>query len=566
MIFNNKPFIISSLLAASFLLGCDPGAPSGSTEFTAGGFARPMSQQEYNQLAPEQQYQVANKLLATIYRGKTAGEFFDFSNGTNVLVPRDTKFLDNMKASMRTDLSQVEIAVYDTEIDGLDSEGNPVQADAKYRFDTNGDAESNQRPRQLPLARIKEYPVSRTQFVHWMAYFLANTIMFSPAEEMESTDMNDVQNMYRFLVKSLEDDLSVRQIVRSNLPSLARWRVSRSPENHALEAYELYLGLFETEEDSLRGGIACKDLYLTDEDDGYLIRRTDFPNSVPQLILGTNYVTTCDDLYDVIAGHPLLMPRVTEVILNYLMAGRSLNDRLAMNAAINASNPETFEDIFKAIIFSKEYLVNTERPRSYEENLMSLLDTLKWNPRDNNAGELDEAVFIRMTSNNINDRIALPAKGAANMSYKIGRLPDVPMDGVSFASYHKGLREEFLVRAGNAPNSGYNNTAYQGGNGTDGLFYDADGDVQPDVADLSPEEFLDFLFLNALQRKPSSDEITDLLEIIRDENGDMNQSDSHLQTVDGVEVIRAGRYDNIARITFDYISRLSEFYYFKAVS
>ena len=547
-------------------MGCDPGAPGGSTEFTAGGYARPLSQQEFNQLPAEQQYQVANKLMATIYKGTSAGDFFDFSNGTSTLVTKNKAFLNDMKAALNTDLSPVVVHEIDTEIDGLDSEGNPVPDDAKYRFDTNGDAERNQRPRQLPLARIKEYPVSRDQFVHWMAYFLANTIMFSPAEEMESTDMNDVQNMYRFLVKSLEDDLSVRQIVRSNLPSLARWRVSRSPENHALEAYELYLGLFETEEDSLRGGIACKDLYLTDEDDGYLIRRTDFPNTVPQLILGTNYVTSCDDLYDVIAGHPLLMPRVTEVILNYLMAGRSLDDRLAMNAAINASGPETFEDIFKSIIFSREYLLNTERPKSYEESLFYLLDALKWDPRSVFAGELDEVIFIRLTSNAINDRIALPAKGAANMAYKIGRLPDVPMDGVSFASYHKGLREEFLVRAGGAPTSGYNNTAYQGGGGTDGLFYDADGELQPDVADMTPQEFLDFLFLIALQRKPVADELTDLLTIIRDENGDMNQSDSHLQLINGADAIRDGRHDNIARITFDYISRLPEFYYFKAVN
>ena len=49
--------------------------------------------------------------------------------------------------------------------------------------------------------------------------------------------------------------------------------MSSSPENHALEAYELYLGLFETEEDSLRGGIACKDLYLTPDGRWHLHER-----------------------------------------------------------------------------------------------------------------------------------------------------------------------------------------------------------------------------------------------------------------------------------------------------
>ena len=38
------------------------------------------------------------------------------------------------------------------------------------------------------------------------------------------------------------------------------------------------------------------------------------------------------------------------------------------------------------------------------------------------------------------------------------------------------------------------------------------------------------------------------------------------QEVDGVTEIRSGRHDDIARITFDYISRLPEQYYFRAVN
>ncbi len=539
------------------LVGCDPGSPEGTAEFSAGGKAAALTQAEFNQLPPEQQYQVAHKLTATLFKGIPAEDFFDLSSGTDKLTPRNPNFLNEVRAALKTKMNPFDRQAIDIEIDGIDSEGNPDPDQAKYLFDTRDDAERNQRPRQIPLARIKEYPLSRDQFVQWMAYFLANTIMFSPAEEMESTDMNDVQNMYRFLVDNLDKNNTVRQIIRSNLPSLARWRVSRSAENHALEAFELYLGLFETEEDSYRGGIACKDLYLTDEDNGYLIRRTDFPNTEPQLILGSSYVTTCDDLYDVIAGHSLLMPRVTEVIINYLMSGAPLQTRLDMIAAINASNPQTFSDIFTAIIFSREYLLNTERPKSFEENIFALMDNLKWDPRFNNAGAMDRRIFTRMTSNNVNVRINLPAKGWANMRYKIGRLPDVPLDGVSFASYHKGLREEFLIRP----------TTYQGGsNNIAGLFYDENNETRSFLSEMSPTEFLDFLFLSVLQRKPTATEVTDLMAIIRDENGDGSTSDSHLQDdLNGVEVIRDKRHDNIARIVFDYISRLPEFYYFKAI-
>ncbi|MFV2004646.1 MAG: hypothetical protein ACC650_05530, partial [Gammaproteobacteria bacterium] len=297
------PFIIT---VAMVVTACDPGLPAGNSGFQAGGEATALSQSEFNSLSAQQQYMVANKLLGTMFRGVAVEDFFNMNAGMGNLRPVNSSFLSSTRKNLSRKLSNAEVLAYDTLIDGLDAEGNPDPANAKYRFDTDSNSRNNERAKQLPLARIKEYPISRDMFVHWMAYVLINTIMFSPAEEMESTDYTDVQNMYRFLVLKLEAGATISQIVRSNLPTLARWRVSRSAENHALEAYELYLGLFDTDEDSYRGGVACKDLYLTNEDDGYLLRRTDFSNTIPQLILGNSYITTCTDLYDVIAGHPLL--------------------------------------------------------------------------------------------------------------------------------------------------------------------------------------------------------------------------------------------------------------------
>lgn len=527
------------ILLSIALIACDPGQPGGDTSYSAGGYAAALTDGEFNALEPEQQYMVANKLLGTMFRGVSVDEFFDLSAGVTVLQPRSNRFITDTRESINTPLSQVEVDAWDSIIDGLDAEGNPVEADARYLFDRN-------RPRQLPLARIKEYPLSRDMYVHWMAWILANTIMFSPALEMESTNISDVQNMYRFLVLNLTEGNDVRTIVRSNLPSLARWRVSRSAENHALEAYELYLGLFETEMDSYRGGIACKDLYLTPENEDYLIRRTDFPNTVPQLILESYYVTTCDDLYDVIAGHPLLMPRATEVIINYFMSGRSTEDRLHMISAIVASGPQTFEDIFNAIIFSREYLLNTERPRSFEESLMPLLDALQWNPASNRY-PVDENIFRNMVSYTGN-RLYMGAMGWDAMSLKIGRLPDVPLDGLSFANYHKALREELLME----------DNSYQGGDGVDGLFYDSNGDAWPHIEALSLDDFIDFLFLSVLQRKASDVERTDLTTIY--------VMRGHTIENNGITQVRDGRYDDIASITYDYISRLPELYYFKAVN
>ena len=535
------------------VLGCDPGLPEGSNDFAAGGTAVALSQAEFNSLTPEDQYMVANKLLGTMFRGVSAEDFFNLNAGMANLQPNSSTFVDDTRSALARNMSHAEVLAYDTIIDGLDAEGNPDPANAKYEFDTRSDLESNRRSKQLPLARIKEYPISRDMYVHWMAYVLINTIMFSPAEEMESTDYTDIQNMYRFLVTNLDEGTPIRQMVRSNLPSLARWRVSRSPENHALEAYELYLGLFETEEDSFRGGIACKDLYLTSDADGYLIRRTDYPNTEPQLILGTNYITTCDDLYDVIAGHPLLIPRVTEAILNYFVevTNDNLDYRQQFINSIVASGPETFEDIFTAILFSREYLMNIERPKSFEENLMSLLDILKWDPAAN-AGQVDEEIFRRMTEYN-GQTLDLGAMGWDTMTYKIGRIPAVPLDGLSFANYHKALREQ-LLRNSNSYVGGVNNAG-------DGLIFDVNDALKPVVEQMSPEEYIDFLFLSAMQRKATAVEMTDLVALFGPAPG-LN----YTQDVDGVLVIRSNRHDDIARVTFDYISRLPEQYYFRSVN
>ena len=535
------------------VLGCDPGLPEGSNDFAAGGTAAALSQAEFNSLPAEDQYMVANKLLGTMYRGVSAEDFFNLDAGMANLQPNSSAFLDDIRDALARNMSNEEVLAYDTIIDGLDEEGNPDPDNAKYSFDTNSDLENNRRSKQLPLARIKEYPISRDMYVHWMAYVLINTIMFSPAEEMESTDYTDIQNMYRFLVTNLDQGTPIRQIVRSNLPSLARWRVSRSPENHALEAYELYLGLFETEEDSFRGGIACKDLYLTSNNDGYLIRRTDYPNTEPQLILGTNYITTCDDLYDVIAGHPLLIPRVTEAIFNYFVevTNDNLDYRQQFINSIVASGPETFEDIFTAILFSREYLLNIERPKSFEENLMSLLDTLEWDPGHSTGGSVGKPIFRNMTQND--SIMRLSGMGWDTMTYKIGRIPSVPLDGLSFANYHKALREQ-LMR---------NECSYEGGcgNAGDGLIFDADDVIKPVVEQMSPEEYIDFLFLSAMQRKATAVEMTDLIALFGPAPG-LN----YTRDVDGVTEIRSGNYDEIAEFTFDYISRLPEQYYFRAVN
>lgn len=554
------------LCATVSLIGCDPGLPESNSGFNASGFAAPLSQAEFNALSPEDQYQVASKLYGTLFRGISAEDFYNLDAGVEVLSPKSTTFITDTKKALSNSLSVSELLAANTLIEGLDSEGNAVEEDAKYTFDTNTDVEKNERAMQIPLAHIKEYPISRDLYVQWMAYFLSNTILYSPAVEMESTDTIDAQNMYRFLTSKIQEGASVREMVRSNLPSLARWRVSRSSEIHALEAYELYLGLFETEEDSVKGGVACKDLYLTDDTAGYVISTTNSPNTEPQLVLDSYFITTCEDLYDVISGHPLIMPRAAEVLVNYLFSGRSREDRVNIINSIVSSGAESYEDIFTAMLFSREYLLNTERARSFEESLMPLLDTLKWSP-EANSGSVDERIFEFMASGTTNplgsrgNILYLGNKGWNTMALKIGRLPDVPLNALSFGNYHKAIREQLLI----------NESSFQGVSlDVPGLIYKGEGDdtdenLRDVISQLSLTDYIHFLFLNTMQRKASAEEIEGLMVIYEGRTLLTTETVNGVTTTSVKASTSNNNHNNIAEITFDYISRLPEFYYFRAI-
>ena len=567
-----KPIVKLLCLATAIgLAGCDPGTPSGETGFSAGGAAAPLSQAEFNSLPAEQQYQVASKLYGSLFRGITTDEFFDLSAGMDNLQPRNTNFINDTKNKLSTDLSLDVISEYDKAIDGLDDEfSNPDPDLAKYSFDTRTDLEGNQRPRQIPLARIKDYPISRDLYINWMAYFLANTIMYSPAEEMESSDMLDVQRMYRFLDSSIKEKATIQQMVRSVLPSLARWRVARTSQNFALEAFENYLGLFQdgslTDAEKLQSpiiaslpesienaGIACRDLFLTRASDDYLIGQTDFPNTTPKLILEESFVITCSDVYDVVAGHSSLTPRAVEVIINYFFPGQALREkRLAVRQAIINSNPQTYEDIFTAILFSREYLLNTQRPKSFEENFFPLLDSLKWDVKAN-AFPLRKDIFARMASNE-GTTTYLGGMNWNAMSLKIGRLPSVPLDALSFGNYHKAVRESLLL----------NTNSYSGGvnDAGDGLIYDVNRDLLVFIESLSLEDYIDYLFLNTLHRKATATEQQGLYDFLVNTRNYTNTVT--VLDVDS-EVISSNQYLNTTEEVFDYISRLPELYYFTSI-
>ena len=317
---------LALLLAVLLLSACKPEDPSeGSDSQNRGELttSHTISQAEFNSLSADDQYVVANKALSTMYRGLPLDEFFDVQQGLESPQIQYQNFISDTQAKLQSKLTFDERASWDQLILGKDD--NP-ETEEDESIQARFNSFDNDQPHHIYMARMQTYPLSHDQLVTWMSYFLANTIMFSPAREMDSTNSQDIIRVLAYLDQSLSERRPIRDVVRGWLHNLSRWRVSRSPENHALEMFELYLGIFndtpEEQQNTINGGKACSSWYLTDNDADYQLLKdlTKVEGGETHIVFG-QYVATCEDLYDVVAGHPFLIPRVTEVIVNYFMDG-----------------------------------------------------------------------------------------------------------------------------------------------------------------------------------------------------------------------------------------------------
>jgi len=585
-----KPLIIT---AVALLAGwsCSPQTPSGSA---AESYPGELTKSQYDALSNEQKYQVANKLMGTMFKGVPVSDFFDITAGmSNLQLKQGRNFLSNTKTALSHNLDTDDREVYDVIIDGYSATTNNPDDNisAKYSFDGS-------RSKQLPMARMYEYPVSKDMFDHWIAYVLTNTILFSPAEEIDSASIYDVNKVYNKLLADLHENKTIRQIVARHQRTQENWRRFRSPEDNTREMIEIYLGLFDRDEDVPRAAIACQDLYLTDQNEGYELVSTGFMNTRPQYVLDT-FVTTCNDFYDVVASHPLLIPRVTTVLVEYFFFTRTSEERLKIVSDIVAGNPQTFQDVFKSILFSKEYLLNTERPKSIEENYFSTAHQLKYEPASN--------IFRNMTSNT--NGMSFKQMGWPVMSLKLGRFTGVPTNAYSFANYHKTLHNNLMLdngrwdeglgardRTSGIPDETTDVTPDPGSppanlsaNATLAdieaynialdaynaqllahdislavyqkrlASYQEEQERYQDVSQMSINDFIDFVFLSGIERRATDAEKTDMYTLF--------SSNGYLTTnSDGVEVMRSSSFDNAAEDMLDYMARLTEQYYFRAIN
>ena len=490
------------LILTLALMACGGGSGGDGTD--GGGEAveattERLSDEEYNALTEEEKFAVANKAMGALFKGVAPDEFFDLGNGVFALALQTDQ---NYLTKIENDLSKT---VNETQYRNLISQ--------KYEFD------ERQEPIQYPLALLYEIPLSKNYLEIWMAYQLTNTILFSPAVELDTVAYADARIVFDRLLNMIRQGNSIRQIVYEHMISQENWRRFRSPEDNTREMMEIFLERFIDAEVPL-AAVACKNWSLEEEDDEYMLVIGPEKNTESVEILETSLVE-CLEFYDAVANHADLIPTVVSTLVNIFFNGYLPEDKAKIVDDIVEDDPTTFNDIFKNIIFSKEYLLNVERPKQFEETFFSLASRIDWYAYQSFFKNLNR----ESSSSNFP---SLNNMKQASMTYKLGRQRTVPLDTLSFAFYHKAIRERLLVdRKGNPDN-------------------DNDGGWQESLldVDLVQDDFIDYLFLAVVSRKAGEQELNELNAIIADRG--FNRNDRKMQQ---------------AMIVLDYLSRLSELYF-----
>ncbi len=481
---------------------------------------RPLSDATFNGLSMIDKRKVADKLLTTLFFGYPAP----------VLNQKLTS--GHFLCSVRRELS--------TEENNMPLVETEIRDESRYYRDDN-----NWRPYEVLdiLARFYVMQHLDKHYLHnWMAYILTQTIMFSPAYELDSSHYPDVASVYNWLVMDMDDDVGMRYSTYLHMTGTDNWRRFRSPEDNGREMLEIFTFDFN-DADVPKAAITLKNWFL-DEDHDTLVIGLD-RNTVPQALFGTTVTTGFDYYREMVKSQGFINGSVRRLVDFFFTDYDETNKERVANLIVS-SHPETWQDILLQIVFSEEYLLHTSRAKSAEELFYSLVKKLEYK-------------HFRYTFYYFNE--ALDEMHQSSMKYKLGKLERTPLDTLSFAYYHKYMRETILMRnvCGIHEETTYEDWNTYGWRPS--LLQNDRFTYSMDDPDATLRSFITYLFTFMIHRPPTSQEMTMFLDNMLRDNGDYNWS-YNFSVVDGGCY---NRRENAAEDVLDYISRLSELYMFQEV-
>jgi len=406
------------------------------------------------------------------------------------------------------------------------------------------------------LSRFYAAPnLDKYYFNNWVAYILTQSIMFSPAYELDSSHAPNVTRVYNRLVSLLEDHASMRFITYVHMGSEDNWRRFRSPEDNGREMLEIYT--FDTNDTNVPIAATALQNWELDRDNDTLV--IGLNENTKALHLFNTTVYNGDDFYRELVKSSSFTYGVVKRLVQFFLTESSSSQIESITKKIVASKPETWQGILKQIIFSKEYLLHTTRVKSAEETFFPL------------AKKMDYKTWI-YTIASFKD--ALEAMHQASMKYKLGKLNRVPLDTLSFANYNKFIREQVLLRY-SSPKYDLNTTSYsrQGWSNNfisvDNYTVEFDGNHIDSIKTL--HNFINYLFIAVTSREVSQVEL-DMFDTLM-----LQEKAGVLEVVDYFDICNS-RLDsngiklsekysrNVAFVVLDYLSRLEDTYTFKKVN
>jgi len=484
----------------------------------------PLSQEDFDALSETQKYQVALKLYGSLYYGTT---YTRLSQSIH-----SGAFIAQTRALFDRPNTEEEMSTLETTVN-------------RYR----GEYESG--TISPLLARLYHMKPGVAYLNRWAAYVLSQTILFSPAYELDTVYTVDSVTVYSSLVRAFDEGQSLPWVTFTHMMTDENWRRFRSPEDNGREMLEIYNMDFDDTHVPL-AATALKNWHLDRRSQTLVVTLDTNHQPISNLFPGKT-VKSGIDFYAAIVSNPHFIQTVATRLVDIYFPSFSAAQKKQTANTLVSSHPQTWVGLLKQIIYSKAYLLSSDKPKSFEEAFYPIAKSLKWHPHYNS---------FRDIYTNLN------RMHQATMRYKLGRKNEVPLDTQSFAWFHKTLRENVMTRYERPDHTDFND--WGGGWPLMGLFKDLGSNLESENAteDARVAHIANTLFRTTIGRAPNTTELRFFQDLI-----DADKYNEHTfrnfrwwnlgTNEDHDDDLKERGY--LASVILDYLSRLSDTYLFNAI-
>ncbi|WP_300364729.1 hypothetical protein [Hydrogenimonas sp.] len=499
----------------------------------------PLTDSEFNALSQDEKYEVALKLYGTFFYGADYEQFTEAVNSG--------RFISETRALFDRDNSKSDIAAIEEKL-----------------YDYSGGWGDHKLVAKM-LGRIYFLEPGRAYLNRWAAYVLSQTILFSPAYELDTVYTVDAIDVYGDLVRDFDEGFSLQWVTFTHMMTDENWRRFRSPEDNGREMLEIYNMDFEDAHVPLAGK-ALQNWKLDRRSNTLVVTLDENVEPITDLFPG-RVIRNGTDFYSTLVLQPSFVPTVTRRLVDIYFPNYTESQKQSVVNQIISSRPATWTGLLKQIVYSKAYLLNSNKTKSFEEAFFQIAKTLHWVPKKNS--------FYYIAKN-------LDKMHQSTMRYKLGRKVEVPLDSQSFAWFHKTIRDNIMINYTkdlsfessddgwplkelfeNMPQSLFSATEFDLNSRKI-----IDRDEWNANERLRAEYIVNHLFVPIAGREANSEELEFLVDLIDNSKDDDNRFDNNSWLDiygNSKEVDDLKERGYFSQVVLSYLSRLSTIYEFEAV-